>query len=133
MIEKREKRIQRHNRVRGRISGNKDCHRLCVFRSAIHIYAQLIDDDAKKTLVSVKDIEVKKDQNDKGKIGIAFKVGELIAQKAQEKKITKIVFDRGGYKYHGRVKSLAEGARQGGLKFYLINYLCLKEPTEQKK
>lgn len=117
MIEKREKRIQRHNRVRGRISGHKDCPRLCVFRSASHIYAQLIDDDAKKTLVSVKDIEIKKDKSDKGKIGIAFKTGELIAKKAQEKKITKVVFDRGGYKYHGRVKSLAEGARQGGLKF----------------
>lgn len=117
MIGKREKRIQRHNRVRGRVSGKKDCPRLCVFRSANHIYAQLIDDDTKKTLVSGDDIEIKKDKNDKGKIGIAFKIGELIAKKAQEKKITKVVFDRGGYKYHGRVKSLAEGARKGGLKF----------------
>jgi large subunit ribosomal protein L18 len=117
MMEKREKRIKRHNRVRGRISGQKDCPRLCVFRSANHIYAQLIDDDSKKTLVSVKDAEIKDDKTKKGKIEVAFKTGELIAKKAQEKKITKVVFDRGGYKYHGRVKSLAEGARQGGLKF----------------
>ncbi|MBU1045868.1 50S ribosomal protein L18 [Patescibacteria group bacterium] len=117
MIERRIKRIQRHNRVRGRISGEKDRPRLCVFRSANHIYAQLINDDTQKTLVSAKDTEVKKDKEEKGKTGIAFKTGELVAKKAQEKKITKVVFDRGGYKYHGRVKALAEGARKGGLKF----------------
>ncbi|MBU3964381.1 50S ribosomal protein L18 [Patescibacteria group bacterium] len=117
MIGRRIKRIQRHNRVRGRISGKKDCPRLCVFRSASHIYAQLIDDDIQKTLVSASDVEIKKDKEEKGKIGIAFKTGELIAEKAKEKKITKVVFDRGGYKYHGRVKALAEGARKGGLKF----------------
>jgi len=117
MIEKRIKRIRRHNRVRGRVSGEKDRPRLCVFRSARHIYAQIINDDIRKTLISAKDIEIQKDKKEKGKIGIAFKTGELIAKRAQEKKITKVVFDRGGYKYHGRVEALAEGARKGGLKF----------------
>ena len=117
MEETRTKRIRRHRRVRGRISGVKSCPRLCVFRSANHIYAQLIDDEANKTLGLAKDMEIKKEKEDKGKINIAFKTGELIAKKAQEKKIVKVVFDRGGYKYHGRVKALAEGARKGGLKF----------------
>ncbi len=94
--------------------GSAKCPRLCVFRSNKHIYAQLIDDDKKKTLVSAKDVEIKK--KDK-KLILASEVGKLIAKKALEKKIEKITFDRAGYKYHGRVKSLADGAREGGLKF----------------
>ena len=117
MLKRKEKRIRRHKRVRAKVFGTKERPRLCVFRSANHIYAQLIDDEANKTLGLAKDMEIKKEKEDKGKINIAFKTGELIAKKAQEKKIVKVVFDRGGYKYHGRVKALAEGARKGGLKF----------------
>lgn len=123
---KREKRYRRHRRVRAKISGSAKVPRLCVFRSHRHIYAQLIDDEKGKVLLAVSDLELKKlktqdskveKETRKGKIDIAFKVGKLIAQKALEKKIKKVVFDRGGYKYHGRVKALAEGAREGGLKF----------------
>ena len=108
-------RKKRHKRVRAKVQGTTKRPRLCVFRSSQHIYAQIIDDDKNKTLVSVKDLELKGEK--KGKTAVASQVGELIAKKAQEKKITKVVFDRGGYKYHGRVKALAEGARKGGLKF----------------
>ncbi len=104
----------RHKRVRAKIIGTKEIPRLCVFRSNKHIYAQLIDDEKGKTLVSVKDVEIKKKNK---KTELAFEVGKLIAKKAIEKKIEKIVFDRAGYQYHGRVKSLADGAREGGLKF----------------
>jgi len=105
-------RIRRHKRIRGKISGTKDVPRLYVFRSLKHIYAQIIDDDANRVLIGVRDHGIKGK-----KIEIASKVGELIAKKALEKKITKVVFDRAGYKYHGRVKALAEGARKVGLKF----------------
>lgn len=105
-------RLRRHKRIRGRISGTKSIPRLCVFRSLKHIYAQLIDDDTGKVLIGVRDHEIKGNKTE-----IASKVGELIATKTIEKKISKIVFDRGGYKYHGRVKALAEGARKAGLKF----------------
>jgi len=113
-ITKQEKRIARHKRIKAKTMGDAKCPRLCVFRSNKHTYAQLIDDDKKKTLVSAKDTEIKK--KDK-KVALAFEVGKLIAKKALEKKIEKITFDRAGYKYHGRIKSLAEGAREGGLKF----------------
>ena len=113
---KREKRKRRHKRVRAKISGTAKIPRLCVFRSNKHIYAQLIDDTQGKTLLSASDLEIKF-KGKKTKTEKAFEVGKLIAKKAQEKKIQKIVFDRGGYKYHGRVKALAEGAREGGLKF----------------
>jgi large subunit ribosomal protein L18 len=128
-----EKRYRRHRRVRAKISGTAERPRLCVFRSLKHIYAQLIDDDKGHTLVSAGDLELgQKTKNKKqkaksrkpaagsqlkGKVAMAFEVGKLIAKKALEKKIEKVVFDRGGYKYHGRVKALAEGAREGGLKF----------------
>jgi len=111
---KQEKKTTRHKRIRMKTMGSAKCPRLCVFRSNKHIYAQLIDDDKKKTLVSAKDTEIKK--KDK-KFVLASEVGKLIAQKALEKKIEKVAFDRAGYKYHGRVKSLADGAREGGLKF----------------
>jgi len=110
------KRETRHRRVRAKITGTADVPRLCVFRSNRHIYAQLIDDAGGKILFIASDIEIKsKTKIQKSKI--AEKVGELLAKKAQEKKIEKIVFDRGGYQYHGRVKALADGARKGGLKF----------------
>ena len=115
MISNRQK---RHKRVRAKIHGSDKCPRLCVFRSNKHIYAQLIDDDKNKIIGAAKDAELKiKKREIKGKIDIATKVGELIAKKAIEKKISKVVFDRGGYKYHGRVKALSEGARKEGLKF----------------
>lgn len=117
---KREKRVGRHRRVRAKIKGTKKRPRLCVFRSNQHIYAQLIDDSEGKTLVSVSDFELKKirrSADKKTKTGLAREVGELIAKKAAAKKIEAAVFDRAGCRYHGRVKALAEGAREGGLKF----------------
>lgn len=115
MKTKKEKRYRRHKRVRAKIVGTAKVPRLCVFRSNKHIYGQLIDDEKAKTLLMAKDSEIKK--LPKSKTAIAKEVGKLIAKKATEKKITKVVFDRAGYKYHGRVKALAEGAREGGLKF----------------
>ena len=119
MLPKQEKRIRRHKRVRAKVFGTAQVPRLCVFRSNRHIYAQLIDDEKRKTLVSANDLELKKPSRDakKGKINQAIEVGKLIAKKAIEKKIKKVIFDRGGYKYHGRVRALAEGAREGGLRF----------------
>jgi len=119
--EKREKRERRHRRVRAKIKGTKDRPRLCVFRSNKHIYAQLIDDEKGHTLVSVSDMDlpkkIKLPKEMTRKVGIAYEVGKLIAKLAKEKGIEKAVFDRAGYKYHGRVKALAEGAREGGLEF----------------
>ncbi|MFA6296617.1 MAG: 50S ribosomal protein L18 [Patescibacteria group bacterium] len=108
-------RTRRHKRIRARMKGFSTKPRLAVFRSNKHIYAQLIDDNAGKTLLAGKDSELKDMKKKKGEI--AFEVGKLIAKKAIEKNITEAVFDRGGYKYAGRVKSLADGARKGGLKF----------------
>ncbi len=108
MLKKQEKRHRRHKRVRAKISGTAKVPRLFVFKSNQYIYAQLIDDDKGRTITSAKgSLDIKE----------AKKIGELIAQKAREKKIEKAVFDRGGYKYHGRIKALAEGVREGGLKF----------------
>jgi large subunit ribosomal protein L18 len=114
MLAKQEKRIKRHARVRARVIGSAEKPRLCVFRSNSHIYAQLIDDIKKITIASTNDIEV---GGKKDKTTLSKEVGALLAKKAAEKKITEVVFDRGGYRYHGRVKALAEGAREGGLKF----------------
>ena len=109
-------RVQRHKRVRGKIVGTAECPRLNVFRSLQHIYAQLIDDVAGVTLVAASTVE--KDFKDYGgNKDAAFKVGKLLAERAAAKDIKDVVFDRGGYIYHGRVESLAEGAREGGLKF----------------
>jgi len=119
--EKKEKRKRRHRRVRAKIFGTKNRPRLCVFRSNKHIYAQLIDDEKGHTLGAVSDLKlpknVKLNKDMTRKVAIAYEVGKLIAKVAKEKGIKKVVFDRGGYKYHGRVKALAEGAREGGLKF----------------
>ena len=114
---KKEKKDRRHRRIRAKAFGTSLKPRFCVFRSNAHTYGQLIDDDKGKTLASVSDIAIKKPGKAAGKVGIAREVGKLIAQKAGALKIEKVVFDRGGYKYHGRVKALAEGAREGGLKF----------------
>lgn len=120
---KGERRERRHRRVRAKISGTAKVPRLAVFRSNKHIYGQLIDDDKGKTIISASDAEIKSktksktQKEDTRKVMLARQVGELIAQKALKEKIKKVVFDRGGYKYHGRVKALAEGARQAGLKF----------------
>ena len=109
-------RLRRHARVRGKISGTAACPRLNVYRSLSNIYAQLIDDVNGVTLVSASSVEKDFGMNG-GNKEAARKVGELIAKRAVEKKITEVVFDRGGYVYHGRVQELAEGAREGGLKF----------------
>ena len=107
-------RLRRHARVRRKISGTAECPRLNVFRSSKHIYAQIIDDLAGTTLVSASTMD--KDFTEYGgNVEAAKAIGVKIAQKAIEKGITKVVFDRGGYIYHGRVKALAEGAREGGL------------------
>ena len=114
MLEKQQKRYRRHHKIRAKIIGSKKCPRLSVFRSNQHIYAQLIDDEEGKTLASISDLKLKKNIK---KIKAADEIGKLIAEKALEKKIKKVVFDRGGYKYHGRIKEVAEAARKGGLVF----------------
>ena len=108
-------RIKRHNRVRNKISGTPERPRLNVFRSAKHIYAQLIDDINGVTLVAASSLE-KDFEGNGGNKEAARKVGEMIAKRAAEKGISEVVFDRGGYIFHGRVKELAEGAREGGHK-----------------
>jgi large subunit ribosomal protein L18 len=112
-------RQRRHARVRAKLSGSASSPRLCVFRSLNHIYAQVIDDEKGHTLVaaSTLDEEVKAGLNGKAKSAQAELVGTLVAKRALDKGLKQVVFDRGGYKYHGRVKALAEAARQAGLKF----------------
>lgn len=136
MKNKIERRLKRRKRIRSKIFGTSKVPRLSVFRSNKHIYAQIIDDEKGETLVAASDLELKQDggkkdpsrahdgvPNKKGlqkgyaKTYKARMVGEILAKKALKKKISRVVFDRGGYKYHGRVKALAEGARKGGLKF----------------
>ena len=109
-------RLKRHKRVRAKITGTAACPRLNVFRSLQHIYAQLIDDVAGVTLVSASTTE-KDFTNYGGNKEAAKEVGKLLAERAKEKNITDVVFDRGGYVYTGRVAALAEGAREGGLNF----------------
>ena len=113
---KNQARINRHARVRAKISGTAACPRLDVFRSNSNIYAQLIDDVNGVTLAAAASNEKDFGLSGANKEG-ARKVGQLIAERAAAKGITEVVFDRGGYIYHGRVKELAEGAREGGLKF----------------
>ena len=109
-------RIKRHKRVRAKISGTPEMPRLNVFRSEANIYAQVIDDVSGKTLVSASSLD-KDIQGYGGNIAAAAAVGRLVAERAKAKGIETVVFDRGGYLYHGRVKALAEGAREGGLQF----------------
>lgn len=115
----REGRIRRHLRIRKKIFGTPERPRLSVFRSLKHIYAQIIDDTIGHTLAaaSTLDPEIREELKGKTKTEQAKLVGKLIAKRALEKGITKVVFDRGGHKYHGRVKALAEAAREGGLIF----------------
>ena len=114
-IVKQQKSIRRKNRIRAKVSGTAKRPRLNIFRSLKHTYVQLIDDKQGKTVASAKDSELK---NAKGKRSeVAEKVGELIAKKATKAGIKEVVFDKSSYKYHGRVKAIAEGARKGGLKF----------------
>ena len=115
----KEARLRRHARVRRRISGTPGRPRLCVFRSLKHIEAQLIDDTVGHTVASVSSLapDLKKRLDGKNKTTTAQLVGSLLAGKAQEQGITQVVFDRGGFKYHGRIKALAEAARTAGLKF----------------
>lgn len=110
---KKDRRKKRHLRVRAKISGTNQRPRLSVFKSHQHIYAQLINDADAKTLASVSDLDIKKGKKSER----AAEVGELIAKKAKALKIKKVVFDRGGFQYHGRIKQLVEGARKGGLIF----------------
>ena len=109
-------RVKRHNRVRGKISGTAERPRLCVFRSENHIYAQVIDDVAGNTLVDASSVE-KDFEGNGGNVEAAKKVGLKVAERCLEKGIDTVVFDRGGYIYHGRVQALADAAREGGLKF----------------
>ena len=115
-INKNAMRLHRHVRVRGKISGTPECPRLNVFRSNANIYAQIIDDVNGVTLVSANTLE-KDFEGATGNIEAAKKVGALVAERAKAKGIEEVVFDRGGYIYHGRVAALAEGAREAGLKF----------------
>ena len=114
--DRKAERVRRHARVRNKISGTAECPRLCVFRSNTGVYAQIIDDVKGVTLVSAstldKDVKTKHANKE-----AAREVGTLIAKRASEKKISNIVFDRGGYIYHGVIKELADAAREGGLKF----------------
>ncbi len=112
--QKRIKRDIRRGRVRSRVTGLGSRPRLSVFRSSGHIYGQLIDDETGKTVVSASSLEVKTKAK---KSEIATEVGKLLAKKAGEKNVKAVVFDRAGYRYHGRVKALADGAREGGLEF----------------
>ncbi|MBN1258639.1 50S ribosomal protein L18 [Candidatus Peregrinibacteria bacterium] len=112
-LSKPQKRIRRHARIRSRVAGTAYCPRLAVYRSLKGIYAQLIDDLNGQILVSSSSLKMKKSS----KTDLAKEVGKDLAKKAMEKNIKTCVFDRGGFLYHGRVKALAEGAREGGLQF----------------
>jgi large subunit ribosomal protein L18 len=109
-----EGRTRRHERVREKVRGSAARPRLAVFRSLTHIYAQLVDDDAGKTLVAASSLDAK---DAKGKrIDVAKSVGTALGDRAKQKGLTEVVFDRGGYRYHGRVKALADGVREAGVK-----------------
>ncbi len=113
---KNDLRVRRHVRVRTKISGTTECPRLCVFRSNKGIYAQIIDDTVGKTLVAASTLD-KEVKTKASNIEAAKEVGELVAKRATKAGIENVVFDRGGYIYHGKVKALAEAAREAGLKF----------------
>ncbi len=118
-IDRARERARIHVRIRRKLSGSETRPRLCVFRSLAHIYAQVVEDLSGKTLVSASTLEkaVQVDRKKAGNIAAAKAVGKAIAQRAKAKGIDSVVFDRGGYLYHGRVKALAEAARESGLKF----------------
>lgn len=112
-------RIRRHMRARGRLQRASERPRLCVFRSARHIYSQIIDDRQGHTLISASTLDpaIRQEVDGKSKVEVAALVGTSIAKKAKEAGITSVMFDKGGYKYHGRIKALAEAAREAGLEF----------------
>ena len=112
-----EARIARHDRVRSKVVGNSETPRLNVFRSNGNIFAQIIDDSCDKTLVSASSLDKDLKLTNGGNIEAAKKVGEAVAKKAKKAGITNVAFDRGGYLYHGRVKALADAARENGLEF----------------
>lgn len=111
---KKQKRTRRHAKIRTRVSGTKEMPRLAVFRSNRSMYAQIINDESAKTIASASSLEMKGKKN---KVAMAFEVGKKLAEKAIALKVKEVVFDRGGFGYKGRVKALADGAREGGLKF----------------
>ena len=115
-IQKDEIRQRIHKRIRRKLQGTTERPRLAVFRSIAHIYAQLIDDSQGRTLVSASSIE-KSSKTNGGNVAAAKTIGKAIAQRARDKGINKVVFDRGGYLYHGRIKALADAAREAGLEF----------------
>ncbi|SCZ08901.1 50S ribosomal protein L18 [Alkaliphilus peptidifermentans] len=115
-VSKNLTRKKRHKRVRGKVFGTPERPRLNVYRSLTNIYAQIIDDVAGLTLVAASTLDIKDQEGNKGNQQAAKLVGELVAKRALEKGIDTVTFDRGGYIYHGRVKALAEGAREAGLK-----------------
>ncbi len=115
-IEKKEIRNRIHRRIRRKLQGTAERPRLAVYRSVAHIYAQLIDDSQGKTLVSASSVD-KAVKTSGGNVAAAKNIGKLVAQRAKEQGITRVVFDRGGYQYHGRVKALADAAREAGLEF----------------
>ena len=114
--ESRKYRIVRHARVRKKVHGSTERPRLCIFRSLRHIYAQVIDDSVGHTIAAASSNETP-DATAGSKAAISQAVGKLLAERAKEKGVTQVVFDRGGYKFHGRVKALAEGSREAGLVF----------------
>ncbi|PWT97481.1 MAG: 50S ribosomal protein L18 [Terriglobia bacterium] len=115
-IEKKEIRSRIHKRIRRKLQGTAERPRLAVFRSIAHIYAQVIDDSAGKTIVSASSVD-KAIKTNGGNLAAAKAIGKTVAERAREKGIQRVVFDRGGYQYHGRVKALAEAARAAGLEF----------------
>ncbi len=115
-LAKKERRERVHVRIRRKLRGTAERPRLAVFRSLAHIYAQVIDDDAGKTLVSASSVD-KSAKTNGGTVAAAKAIGKLVAERAKEKGVQRVVFDRGGYVYHGRVKALADAARAAGLEF----------------
>ncbi|MFO7928155.1 MAG: 50S ribosomal protein L18 [Candidatus Humimicrobiaceae bacterium] len=116
-IEKKDKGLRRKLRSKHKIKYKSERPRLCVYRSNKHIYGQIIDDFTGDTIVGISSKSITPKAEDKGKIDISFRAGEKLAEIAKKKKITEVAFDKNKFKYHGRVKALADGARKGGLKF----------------
>lgn len=117
-LSSKQRRKKKHRRVRKKISGRPSRPRLCVFKSSKHIYAQLVDDFTSRVLVGASSLSPEiKEEYARGNCEAAHKVGELIARRARELDIEEVVFDRGGYRYHGRVAAVADGAREEGLQF----------------
>jgi large subunit ribosomal protein L18 len=115
-VEKKEVRSRIHQRIRRKLQGSTERPRLAVFRSVAHIYAQIIDDSKGRTIVSASSVD-KGNRTNGGNLAAAKAIGKAVAEKAKQQGITKVVFDRGGYVYHGRVKALADAARAAGLEF----------------